>query len=51
MYKGISLIVEGAETGNRIVRLGAKDLRECFDKAHEDVFAIDVRCLMPEVYS
>ena len=51
MYKGVSFVPKGAETGKRIVWLGAKDLGECFDNAHEDVFAIDIRCLMPEVYS
>ena len=50
MYEGVSFVPEGAETGDMIVGLGAKDFREGFDNAHEGVFARDRWCLMPEVY-
>ena len=50
MYECIPFVVEGAETRNRLGRLGAKDFGKGFDDAHEDVLAGDRWCLMPEVY-
>ena len=50
MYEGQFFVIEGAETGNRLGRFGAKDVGEAFDDAHEDVFTGDPWCLMPEVY-
>ena len=50
VYEGVFLVIEGAETGNHLGRVGAEYFREAFDDAHEDVFAGDGGCLMPEVY-
>ena len=50
VYEGIVSVVEGAETGDRLARLGAKYFGKGFNDAHEDVFAVNARCLMPEVY-
>ena len=50
MYEGVPFVIEGAETGDCLGRFGTEYLGEAFDDAHEDVFAGDGWCLMPEIY-
>ena len=50
MYEGVLFVFEGAETRNRLGRTDAEYLGKAFNDGHQDVFAGDGWCLMPEVY-
>ena len=49
MYKGLSFVIKGAETGYCIRRSSAEDFGQGFNDAHQHVFAVYGWRLVPEV--